>query len=138
MDTERGHYVRRYKHPERNEKFYTMAWTTFTSIPSAVTDEDEKSTHNVLAVAGEIGTIKLLDTKKNECYRLLFGHRRAILGMTFSKKQPNWLFSTVQSIFLSSVFHIHCFFHIAASADLTVRLWDIGTFDFHNDDSMYV
>lgn len=87
LDTEEGRYTGIYVHPELNEMFYAMAWTTL-------------GQDNVLAVAGLLGSIKLIDIKKSECYRYLLGHSTTITDITFSKKRPSWLFSKVFFIYL--------------------------------------
>ncbi|KAI8062353.1 WD40-repeat-containing domain protein [Gilbertella persicaria] len=110
MDAQQGRYIKKYTHPEDQEIFYCMAWTT-------VQLEGEVDANcNVLAVAGRLGSIKLMNPLQHECYRYLFGHRQAVLKLAFAKSEPQWLFS--------------------ASADNTVRLWDIGSPTSRVDDSM--
>lgn len=74
-----------------------MAWTRLEGEElldgNLLDDGDEVSFCNVLAVAGRLGSIKLLNPLQNECYRYLFGHQKAILAMTFAKAEPRWLFS---------------------------------------------
>ncbi|KAI9487388.1 MAG: WD40-repeat-containing domain protein [Benjaminiella poitrasii] len=116
LDTEQGRFVKKYTHSEIQEVFYTMAWTTLKGkelLNEQATEDDPEC--NILAVAGRLGSIKLLNPLQNECYRYLFGHRKAVLALTFSKMEPRWLFS--------------------ASADQTVRLWDIGSPTSKTDDS---
>ncbi|CEG74547.1 hypothetical protein RMATCC62417_09742 [Rhizopus microsporus] len=117
LDVQQGRYTKKYTHSESQEIFYCMAWTTLNidEDSDSSSDEDEE-TCNVLAVGGRLGSIKLLNPLQNECYRYLFGHKDAILKMAFSASEPRWLFS--------------------ASADKTVRLWDIGSPTSAADDSM--
>ncbi|KAI8391533.1 WD40-repeat-containing domain protein [Radiomyces spectabilis] len=116
LDVAQGRYVKKYSHPEPAEVFYCLAWTTLTSVDLTEDTEIRGQSCNILAVAGRIGSIKLLNPLQNECYRYLFGHQKEVLKLTFSKSRPRWLFS--------------------ASADMTVRLWDIGTPTSKDDDSI--
>ncbi|KAF1804063.1 WD40-repeat-containing domain protein [Mucor lusitanicus] len=115
-----GKYTKKYTHSEIQEIFYCMAWTRLEGEElldgSLFDDGDEVSHCNVLAVAGRLGSVKLLNPLQNDCYRYLFGHQKAILAMTFAKTEPRWLFT--------------------ASADKTVRLWDIGSPTKKMDDSL--
>ncbi|KAL7317855.1 hypothetical protein PS15m_004160 [Mucor circinelloides] len=115
-----GKYTKKYTHSENQEIFYCMAWTRLEGEDlldgSLLDDGDEVSFCNVLAVAGRLGSVKLLNPLQNDCYRYLFGHQKAILAMTFAKAEPRWLFT--------------------ASADKTVRLWDIGSPTKKMDDSL--
>jgi WD40 repeat protein len=70
----------------------------------------------LLAAAGRLGSIKLFNPLQNHCYRYLFGHSKAVMKLSFSKKEPSWLYS--------------------ASADNTVRLWDIGSPTSDTDDAV--
>ncbi|KAI8642933.1 WD40-repeat-containing domain protein [Parasitella parasitica] len=110
-DTSQGKYVKKYTHVENQEIFYCMAWTRLEGehlLDAAALDEEEEVRFcNVLAVAGRLGSIKLISPLQNECYRYLSGHQKAVLAMTFAKTEPRWLFT--------------------ASADKTVQLWDIGS-----------
>lgn len=117
LDTEQGRYIKKYTHAEVQEVFYCMSWTTLKgeeSLNENITQEDECC--RILAVAGRLGSIKLLNPLQNECYRYLFGHRKPVLGLSFCKSNPRWLFS--------------------ASADKTVRLWDIGSPTSKTDDAV--
>jgi len=67
-------------------------------------DGDEVSFCNVLAVAGRLGSVKLLNPLQNDCYRYLFGHQKAILAMTFAKAEPRWLFSKWASIVCTTTY----------------------------------
>ena len=116
LNTRQGKYVKKYTHAEIQEIFYCMAWTTLVGEQLLNTEVMEDESCNVLAVAGRLGSIKLLNTLQNECYRYLFGHTQAVLKLAFSKIEPRWLFS--------------------ASADKTVRLWDIGSPTSKTDDSV--
>ncbi|KAG1150323.1 hypothetical protein G6F37_001942 [Rhizopus arrhizus] len=115
LDIQQGKYTKKYTHSEIQEIFYTMAWTTL-PVAEDSKDDEEVGICNILAVAGRLGSIKLLNPLQNECYRYLFGHKGPILKLVFSKTEPRWLFS--------------------ASADKTVRLWDIGSSTSESDDSM--
>jgi WD40 repeat protein len=94
LDTQQGRYIKKYTHSENQEIFYCMAWTTLQGdqlLNTNVSEEDESC--NVLAVAGRLGSIKLLNPLQGECFRYLFGHRKAVLALTFAKAEPRWLFS---------------------------------------------
>ncbi|KAG1154638.1 hypothetical protein G6F37_009267 [Rhizopus arrhizus] len=117
LDVRQGRYTKKYIHSEKQEIFHCIAWTTLiVDEESDSSSDDDEETCNVLAVAGRLGSIKLLNPLQNECYRYLFGHRDTILRMVFSEFEPRWLFS--------------------ASADKTVRLWDIGSPTSATDDSI--
>ncbi|KAI9335222.1 WD40-repeat-containing domain protein [Pilaira anomala] len=117
LDTHQARYIKKYTHTEIQEIFYCMAWTTLSGsqlLNQHGLEEDQSC--NLLAIAGRLGSIKLLNPLQNECYRYLFGHEKAVLKMTFAKTEPRWLFT--------------------ASADKTVRLWDIGSPTSKEDDSV--
>ncbi|KAI8997508.1 WD40-repeat-containing domain protein [Pilobolus umbonatus] len=108
LDTFQYKFVKKYTHPEVQEIFYCMAWTTLRGGIDIQSEHIERGEGcNILAVAGRLGSIKLIDPLQSECYRYLFGHNRAVVKLTFSQSEPRYLFS--------------------ASADMTVRLWDIGS-----------
>ncbi|KAI8357868.1 WD40-repeat-containing domain protein [Choanephora cucurbitarum] len=111
MDVQQGRYIKKYTHTEDQEIFYTLAWSTL-----KLENESSDTNCNVLAVAGRLGSIKLINPLQHECYRYLFGHRQPVLKLVFSKSEPRWLFSV--------------------SADNTVRLWDVGSPTSRTDDSM--
>lgn len=116
LDTQQGRYIKKFTHAEIQEIFYCMAWTTLTGPDLLNRDVSQDKSCNILAVAGRLGSIKLLNPLQNECYRYLFGHKQAVLKLAFAKTEPRWLFS--------------------ASADKTVRLWDIGSPTSKEDDSV--
>lgn len=116
LDTQQGRYIKKFTHAEIQEIFYCMAWTTLTGPDLLNSDVSQDKSCNILAVAGRLGSIKLLNPLQNECYRYLFGHKQAVLKLAFAKTEPRWLFS--------------------ASADKTVRLWDIGSPTSKEDDSV--
>ncbi|CAO3696591.1 unnamed protein product [Umbelopsis ramanniana] len=112
IDASLGRVVKRYSHVENKEEFYCLAWTTLSTLD---TWEQEKP-YNILAAAGELGTIKLFNPTQSECYRYLFGHSKEVSRLVFSKTKPRWLLS--------------------ASGDMTVRLWDIGSAESELDTSI--
>lgn len=117
LDTQQGRYTKKYTHSEIQEIFYCMAWTTLSGaemLNQNIMEGDQSC--NILAIAGRLGSIKLLNPLQNECYRYLFGHDKAVLKLAFAKTEPRWLLS--------------------ASADKTVRLWDIGSPTSKTDDSV--
>lgn len=117
LDTQQKRYTKKYTHSEIQEIFYCMAWTSLAGPDLLNTNHLEgDQSCNILAIAGRLGSIKLLNPLQNECYRYLFGHDKAVLKLTFAKTEPRWLFS--------------------ASADKTVRLWDIGSPISKTDDSV--
>ncbi|RUP52328.1 hypothetical protein BC936DRAFT_147575 [Jimgerdemannia flammicorona] len=141
IDAAQGRVIRKYTHLEVGEEFYCLSWTTVAGEnpgagavePSDANKSDsddggELNTNSraddrakpvqdqecdILAVAGRIGSVKLLNPLQNECYRYLFGHTKPVVRVTFSKTRRRWLFSL--------------------SLDRTVRLWDIGTTNAKDD-----
>ncbi|KAL0089336.1 WD40-repeat-containing domain protein [Phycomyces blakesleeanus] len=107
LDTDQERYVKKFTHPEPTEEFYCLAWTTLRG-PSEMMDPrvPEDTSCNILAVAGRLGSIKLILPLQNECYKYLSGHTKDVTRLSFSMKNRRWLFSS--------------------SYDMTVRLWDIG------------
>ncbi|KAG2226260.1 hypothetical protein INT45_005932 [Circinella minor] len=107
LNVQLGRYVKKYTHIEPNEEFLCLSWTQLIG-PKDLLDENavEDAQCNILAAAGQLGSIKLFNTLQNECFRYLFGHQKQVRKLQFSKSKPRWLFS--------------------CSEDMTVRLWDIG------------
>ncbi|KAI7870550.1 WD40-repeat-containing domain protein [Spinellus fusiger] len=108
FDTDQQRYTKKYIHPEPTEEFYCLAWTVLKG-PKDMLDErvplDAYTT--LLAVAGRLGSIKLILPQQNECYQYMFGHTDSVTRLSFSQRHPRWLFSS--------------------SRDKTIRLWDIGS-----------
>ncbi|KAI7860536.1 WD40-repeat-containing domain protein [Circinella umbellata] len=107
LNVQLGRYVKKYTHIEPKEEFLCLSWTQLIG-PKDLLDENavEDAQCNILAAAGQLGSIKLFNTLQNECFRYLFGHQKQVRKLQFSKSKPRWLFS--------------------CSEDMTVRLWDIG------------
>ncbi|CAO3563956.1 unnamed protein product [Mortierella alpina] len=115
IDCRLGRVIAKYSHAEE-EAFMCLAWTTLDhdvniqeeGIPEIQNDADGgREQSSVLAAAGRLGSIKLINPLQNTCYKYLHGHTEAIVRLKFSLTNPRWLFS--------------------ASMDGTVRLWDIGS-----------
>ncbi|KAF9195050.1 Leucine-rich repeats and WD repeat domain-containing protein 1 [Haplosporangium sp. Z 11] len=120
IDCRMGRVVAKYSHQEE-EEFMCLAWTTLDHHENEDNDEDEGwmdirghnasedrfQQTNILAVAGRMGSIKLINPLQNICYKYLHGHKDSIVQLKFSLTNPRWLFS--------------------ASMDGTARLWDIGS-----------
>ncbi|KAI9304537.1 WD40-repeat-containing domain protein [Cunninghamella echinulata] len=107
LDTHQGRYLKKYTHPELRECFYSLAWTLLKGKHLGMNEDDELDhSTTILAAAGKLGSIKLLEPLQNHCYRILHGHSQPVLKLSFVKKEPRWLLSSSQ--------------------DMTVRLWDIG------------
>ncbi|KAF9113407.1 hypothetical protein BGX27_001637 [Mortierella sp. AM989] len=115
VDCSLGRVMAKYSHVEE-EEFMCLAWTTLDhynedneeaeSKKEAVAEERHDQS-NILAAAGRMGSIKLINPLQNTCYKYLHGHTDSILRLKFSLTNPRWLFS--------------------ASTDGTARLWDIGS-----------
>ncbi|KAK3084445.1 hypothetical protein FSP39_013679 [Pinctada imbricata] len=101
IDCKTGKVMKRYKDLNKNECFYTLAWTT---LSVEVSDKEENT--NILAVAGQTGEVKLLHPSQFVMYATLDGHRNYVSGLTFHPEQPTLLFS--------------------GSRDGKVIMWDIG------------
>ncbi|KAG0360516.1 hypothetical protein BG005_010540 [Podila minutissima] len=117
IDCQLGKVMAKYSHMEE-EEFMCLAWTTLDheTVQDGESSKDDKdgvipeaqtTQSNILAAAGHLGSIKLMNPLQNTCYRYLAGHTDSVLRLRFSLTNPQWLFS--------------------ASADGTVRLWDIGS-----------
>ncbi|KAK9765954.1 hypothetical protein K7432_005305 [Basidiobolus ranarum] len=105
IDCHQGKITTKYTHLEATEEFYTLDWTTL---------EDNNS--HILAVAGKLGVVRLINPLQGVCFRYLVGHSKQINQIRFSAKNPRWLFS--------------------ASYDDTIRLWDIGSSVVDSDNSI--
>ncbi|ORX88582.1 WD40 repeat-like protein [Basidiobolus meristosporus CBS 931.73] len=105
IDCHQGKIMTKYTHLESTEEFYTLSWTTL---------EDNNS--HILAVAGKLGVVRLINPLQGVCFRYLVGHSKQINQIRFSTKNPRWLFS--------------------ASYDDTIRLWDIGSSAVDSDNSI--
>ncbi|KAG0277428.1 Leucine-rich repeats and WD repeat domain-containing protein 1, partial [Linnemannia exigua] len=112
IDCRLGKVMAKYSHVEE-EEFMALAWTTLDhdQDPEGDNDATTKEGHveqtNILAAAGRLGSIKLINPLQNTCYKYLHGHTDSIVRLKFSLTNPRWLFS--------------------ASTDGSVRLWDIGS-----------
>ncbi|KAG0099289.1 hypothetical protein BGZ93_008234 [Podila epicladia] len=117
IDCQLGKVMAKYSHMEE-EEFMSLAWTTLDheTVQDGESSKDDKdgvipeaqtTQSNILAAAGHLGSIKLMNPLQNTCYRYLSGHTDSVLRLRFSLTNPRWLFS--------------------ASADGTVRLWNIGS-----------
>ncbi|KAI8603503.1 WD40-repeat-containing domain protein [Dissophora ornata] len=113
IDCRLGKVMTKYSHVEE-EDFMCLAWTTLDHSyddseeeGDKDAEEDRREQSNILAVAGRLGSIKLINPLQNTCYKYLHGHTETILQLKFSLTNPRWLFS--------------------ASTDGTARLWDIGS-----------
>ncbi|CAO3622900.1 unnamed protein product [Cunninghamella echinulata] len=108
LDTHQGRYLKKYTHPELRECFYSLAWTLLKGKQLGMNEDDDFGhSTTILAAAGKLGSIKLLEPLQNHCYSILHGHSQPVLKLSFVKKEPRWLLSSSQ--------------------DMTIRLWDIGT-----------
>ncbi|KAF9202322.1 Leucine-rich repeats and WD repeat domain-containing protein 1 [Haplosporangium sp. Z 27] len=116
IDCGLGRVMAKYSHvPE--EEFMCLAWTTLdhhveeddkeTGNKTDILTNDRHDQSNILAAAGRMGSIKLINPLLNTCYKYLHGHTDSIVRLKFSLTNPRWLFS--------------------ASTDGTARLWDIGS-----------
>ncbi|KAF9964966.1 hypothetical protein BGZ70_005650 [Mortierella alpina] len=115
IDCRLGRVMAKYSHVEE-EAFMCLAWTTLDHDADVQEEGDyeiqddadeRREQSNILAAAGRLGSIKLINPLQNTCYKYLHGHTEAVVRLKFSLTNPRWLFS--------------------ASMDGTVRLWDIGS-----------
>ncbi|KAH9525418.1 Leucine-rich repeats and WD repeat domain-containing protein 1 [Bulinus truncatus] len=93
--------LKRFQDTDKNENFYTLAWTTI-ELPS-------KKKVNILAVAGEGGAVKLIYPSQLLMYATIRGHKKYISCLLFHPTLTRLLFS--------------------GSRDGFVFLWDIGVPD---------
>ncbi|KAG0211870.1 hypothetical protein BGX33_004004 [Mortierella sp. NVP41] len=113
IDCGLGKVMAKYSHVEE-EEFMALAWTTLDHDQESeggdadtMRGEGRPEQTNILAAAGRLGSIKLINPLQNTCYKYLHGHTDSITRLKFSLTNPRWLFS--------------------ASTDGSVRLWDIGS-----------
>ncbi|KAG0297906.1 Glycoside hydrolase, 38 vacuolar alpha mannosidase [Linnemannia gamsii] len=111
IDCRLGKVMVKYSHVEE-EEFMALAWTTLDHDQDMEGDDNTTKERrleqtNILAAAGRLGSIKLINPLQNTCYKYLHGHTDSIVRLKFSLTNPRWLFS--------------------ASTDGSVRLWDIGS-----------
>ncbi|KAF9434559.1 Leucine-rich repeats and WD repeat domain-containing protein 1 [Entomortierella beljakovae] len=128
IDCRLGKIMAKYSHVEQ-EEFMCLAWTTLdhsngdseeTYIKKEDPLEDNYNQSNILAAAGRMGSIKLINPQQNTCYKYLHGHTSSVVRLKFSLTNPRWLFTAKTN----SEYQI-----LGASTDGTVRLWDIGSLD---------
>ncbi|KAK7480066.1 hypothetical protein BaRGS_00028703 [Batillaria attramentaria] len=100
IDVTTGITMKRYKDTERGESFYTMAWTSL---------EGDGKKVNILAVAGEGSSVKLIYPDQLVLYSVIQGHKKYISCLAFHPASPRLLLS--------------------GSRDGHIKLWDIGTPD---------
>jgi len=98
IDVETEQVLKRFRDIDKNENFYTLAWTTI--------EASSKKKVNILAVAGEGAAIKLIYPNQLLMYALIRGHKKYISCLCFHPTQTRLLFS--------------------GSRDGFVFLWDIG------------
>ncbi|XP_005110148.1 leucine-rich repeat and WD repeat-containing protein 1 [Aplysia californica] len=98
IDVNTEQVLKRFRDIDKNENFYTLAWTTI--------EASSKKKVNILAVAGEGATIKLIYPNQLLMYALIRGHKKYISCLTFHPTETRLLFS--------------------GSRDGFVYLWDIG------------
>lgn len=98
IDVNTEQVLKRFRDIDKNENFYTLAWTTIEASAG-------KKVH-ILAVAGEGAAIKLFYPTQLLMYALIRGHKKYISCLTFHPTQTRLLFS--------------------GSRDGFVYLWDIG------------
>ncbi|KAF9360340.1 hypothetical protein BGX26_009810 [Mortierella sp. AD094] len=122
IDCSLGRVMAKYSHVSE-EEFMCLAWTTLDHYDDEDDEaeskketqaEDRHDQSNILAAAGRMGSIKLINPLQNTCYKYLHGHTGSVVRLKFSLTNPRWLFS--------------------ASTDGTARLWDIGSLtNFQNE-----
>ncbi|XP_059174759.1 leucine-rich repeat and WD repeat-containing protein 1-like [Physella acuta] len=98
IDVSTQKVLKRFKDKDKNENFYTLAWTTIEAA--------NKEKVNILAVAGEAAAIKLIYPNQLHMYAIIYGHKKYISCLLFHPTLTRLLFS--------------------GSKDGFVYLWDIG------------
>ena len=88
IDCKSGKVIKKYKEP--GEEFYCITWTIL-NCRNELTGEEKRVT--MLAAAGVLGDIKLIETSQLVCYQQLSHHDRPIDALMFHPNNPNWLFS---------------------------------------------
>ncbi|XP_047141861.2 leucine-rich repeat and WD repeat-containing protein 1 isoform X1 [Hydra vulgaris] len=91
------------KYKQQEEVFYCIAWTV---LPCRTFDGVGERKETLLAAAGVLGDIILINTEKLVCYRRIMHHKKPVDALIFHPMKPHWLFS--------------------GSEDGTIVLWDIG------------
>uniref|UniRef100_A0A0B7B3J0 Leucine-rich repeat and WD repeat-containing protein 1 WD domain-containing protein n=1 Tax=Arion vulgaris TaxID=1028688 RepID=A0A0B7B3J0_9EUPU len=98
IDVETQQVLKRFQDTDKNENFYTLAWTTI--------EAGSKKKVNILAVAGEGAMVKLIYPNQLLMYAVIRGHKKYISCLLFHPTLTRLLFS--------------------GSRDGYVFLWDIG------------
>ncbi|KAF8948946.1 hypothetical protein BGZ47_000621 [Haplosporangium gracile] len=85
IDCRLGKVMAKYSHVEE-EEFMALAWTTLdhdqdTEGDNATTKEGRLKQTNILAAAGRLGSIKLINPLQNTCYKYLHGHTDSIVRL---------------------------------------------------------
>ncbi|BFZ18494.1 hypothetical protein BsWGS_21531 [Bradybaena similaris] len=98
IDVQTQQVLKRFQDTDKNENFYTLAWTTI--------EAGSKKKVNILAVAGEGAMVKLIYPSQLLMYAVIRGHKKYISCLLFHPTLTRLLFS--------------------GSRDGFVFLWDIG------------
>ncbi|KAG9291729.1 hypothetical protein G9A89_012014 [Geosiphon pyriformis] len=103
IDCSLGKIITKYTHIEPNEELKTLAWS---DLEAEGVEENSTRKYYIVATAGKLGIIKLIDYVQGQCYDYLIGHTDEVSQLKFSKQNKHWLFS--------------------ASQDASIRMWHIG------------
>ena len=88
INCETGFVHKKYKQQE--EVFYCMSWTV---LPCRTFDGVGERKVSLLAAAGILGDIILINTEKLVCYRRIMHHKKPVDALIFHPLRPHWLFS---------------------------------------------
>ena len=101
IDCDAGLVIKKYK--QTNEDFYCLCWTILDCV-HPVTGEEQAKT--MLAAAGVLGNIKIIDPVQLVCYDCISYHKKPVDALLFHPTRSHWMFSKFPT-HLFNLFYLH-------------------------------